>query len=43
LLRPGLSVVVKIDTRASGGEALAAVEGNPLFGAAQANVGAPAD
>lgn len=43
LLRPGLSVVVSIDTRANGGEALAAVDGNPLFGAAQANVGAPSD
>lgn len=38
LLRPGLSVVVSIDTRASGGEAVAAAGNeNLLFGAALAN------
>jgi membrane fusion protein, multidrug efflux system len=38
LLRPGLSVVVSIDTRASGGEAVAAAgRENLLFGSALAN------
>lgn len=37
LLRPGLSVVVSIDTRAEGGEALAAAGNGLLFGAAQAS------
>jgi membrane fusion protein (multidrug efflux system) len=42
LLRPGLSVVVSIDTRAEGGEALAAAGNGLLFGAAQASTEAPA-
>jgi membrane fusion protein, multidrug efflux system len=37
LLRPGLSVVVSIDTRAGDDAALAAGDGSLLFGAAQAN------
>jgi membrane fusion protein (multidrug efflux system) len=41
LLRPGLSVVVSIDTRAEGGEALAAAGNGLLFGAAQASTPAP--
>lgn len=41
LLRPGLSVVVSIDTRAEGGAALAAAGNGLLFGAAQASTAAP--